>query len=53
LPRELNLVQLIKRLFKKVGSETADDVLCGMMTIHKGYFELKKAIDNYLKDAEV
>ena len=49
MPRESNLVQLIKKLIKKVGSETADDVLCGMMTVHKGYFQLKKAIEDYLK----
>ena len=53
MPRELNLVQLIKKLIQKSGSASADDILCGMMTVHKGYFELKRAIENYLKDMEV
>ena len=43
-----SLVVAIKHLIKKEGSEAADNILCGMLMIHKDYHSLKQAIEDYL-----
>lgn len=44
------LIDGINKLVKKEGKETADNILAGMLLIHKDYFKLKKAIEDYLAD---
>ena len=44
------VVGLIKKLAKKEGTESADNILAGMLIVHKDYFSLKKALAEYLKD---
>jgi hypothetical protein len=44
------LVSAINKLIKKVGTETADNILAGMMLVHKDYFKLMDEIERYLKD---
>jgi len=46
------LVCSINKLVKKHGSETADNIIAGMMLIHKDYFSLMAAIDRYLRDED-
>ncbi|MDF2800814.1 MAG: hypothetical protein K0S61_717 [Anaerocolumna sp.] len=50
--KQANLVGLIKKLAKKEGHDNADSIICGMMLIHKDYFSLKKAIEEYLRSEE-
>lgn len=47
--REETLVTLIKKLIKKVGSETADNALAGMLIIKPDYFALKRMLKEYLE----
>ena len=44
------LVGLIQKMAKKYGTETADNVLAGMMLVKKDYFSLMAEIERYLNE---
>jgi len=52
-PTKPLLITLIKKLIKLKGSESADNIIGGMLLIHKDYFSLKQAIQEYLQFEEV
>lgn len=45
----MTLVGLVKRMTKKYGIEKADNIVAGMMLIHKDYVSLRQAIIKYLQ----
>ena len=49
----ITLVGLIKKMAKKYGTERADNMLAGMMMVHKDYFKIKTEIERYLKEESV
>jgi galactitol-specific phosphotransferase system IIB component len=52
MPKEANLITLIKKLEKKYSNETADNMLAGMMIMlraGKDYFWLKNEIKRVLE----
>lgn len=44
------LAGLIQKMIKKDGVETADNILAGMLLVHKDYFKLRDEIERYLRD---
>lgn len=44
------LVSVISKLIKKVGAETADNIIAGMMLVKKDYFSLMDEIERYVKE---
>lgn len=44
------LISMINKLVKAKGAEAADNILAGMMLVHKDYFKLMNEIERYLKD---
>jgi predicted O-methyltransferase YrrM len=44
------LLSEIQKLIKKCGIETADNIVAGMLLVHKDYFKLTAEIERYLKE---
>ncbi len=49
LVKMMNLVGLIGKMAKKFGTERADNILAGMLLIHKSYYELKAVMEKFLE----
>lgn len=53
MPKEQNLITLIKKLEKKFGNEKADNIFAGMLIVlrtGKSYFWLKDELERVLRE---